>query len=174
MCLSRMLQAALQTKKDQLEAQLAHQDETPMSPPEAGPSSSESRITDGAGEAHDVSIATITDTASPVLSASIQLRDAVMAMATLADKRSSDVARVTAGINKAMQSHRSTLQAEQSACAAELERVVAIADKAESLHMRRLRANDVLARLVQVLVDLKEKDKANIQARHTWEALTMQ
>lgn len=179
MCLSRMLQAALQTKKELLEVQLARQDETPVSatdrmPLETCPSPSDSKSTDGARESHDTSMASITDTTPPVLSASIQLRDAVMAMATLADQRSSDVARVAAGINEAMQSQRTTLQAEQSACAAELDRVVAIADRAESVHTRRLRANDVLARLAQVQADLKEKDKANIQARHTWEALILQ
>jgi hypothetical protein len=178
LCLSRILHAAVHTKKVQLDEQLGRVDDngrdvsasTSSSARDGSSSSSSGNGCSGVSPA----AATSADSIYPVVSASTQFHNSVNTMVQLADARASDVSRAAAAMRAALQNRRGALQTEQQACADELASVAAVVDDTESAHMRRLRAGDLLAELTQVRTVLQEAVKAEVNARHQWERLNLQ
>jgi hypothetical protein len=176
LCLSRILHAAVHTKKVQLDEQLGRVDDNGRDVSASTSSSAHDGSSSSSNGGSGVSpvAATSGDSIHPVVSASTQFHNSVNTMVQLADARASDVSRAAAAMREALQNRRGALQAEQQACADELASVAAVVDDAESAHMRRLRAGDLLAELTQVRTVLQEAVKAEVNARHQWERLNLQ
>ena len=175
LCLSRILHAAVHTKKVQLDEQLGRVDDNGRDVSASTSSSArDGSSSSNGGSGVSPAAATSRDSTHPVVSASTQFHNSVNTMVQLANARASDVSRAAAAMRDALQNRRGALQAEQQACADELASVAAVVDETESAHMRRLRAGDLLAELTQVRTVLQEAVKAEVNARHQWERLNLQ
>jgi hypothetical protein len=166
-CLARVLCAALQAKKKQLDEQVGRDDDGVAS------ATAYSFTLDGISNDEDSgapAAALSGDAMHSMLSTSVQLQDSFRAMDALASARVRDVASAAA----ALENRRRALQVEQQECVAELTSATAVVDDAESVHLRRLRAGDLLVELEQVRAALQKAAKAAIKARHQWERLNLQ